>query len=61
MQAVLEAGVLSYFPWQFGVDYNAIGKGSSQELFDEMLRLEQHAPDHRLYLYRTIVSIPGSS
>ncbi|SPO07517.1 related to NmrA-like family protein [Cephalotrichum gorgonifer] len=36
-KAVLEAGVPRYFPWQFGVDYEAIGAGSSQPLFDEML------------------------
>lgn len=40
-QAVLEAGVPRYFPWQFGVDYDAIGKGSSQELFDEMLEVRR--------------------
>jgi saccharopine dehydrogenase-like NADP-dependent oxidoreductase len=36
-QAVLNAGVSRYFPWQFGVDYDAIGKGSAQDLFDEQL------------------------
>ncbi|NDL63779.1 aromatic alcohol reductase [Acerihabitans arboris] len=35
--AVLEAGVRRYFPWQFGVDYDLIGKGSGQDLFDEQL------------------------
>ncbi|WVW85947.1 hypothetical protein I302_107985 [Kwoniella bestiolae CBS 10118] len=35
--AVLEAGVPHYFPWQFGVDYDLIGRGSSQPLFDEQL------------------------
>ncbi|KAJ9134416.1 NAD(P)-binding protein [Pleurostoma richardsiae] len=40
-QAALEAGVPRYFPWQFGVDYDAIGKGSSQELFDEMLEVRR--------------------
>lgn len=38
-QAALQAGVKHYFPWQFGMDYEAIGKGSSQELFDEMLEV----------------------
>lgn len=38
-QAALEAGVKRYFPWQFGMDYDIIGKGSSQELFDEMLEV----------------------
>jgi len=36
-QAVLEAGVPRYFPWQFGVDYDAIGKGSAQDLFDDQI------------------------
>lgn len=38
-KAVLEAGVPRYFPWQYGVDYDAIGTGSSQPLFDEMLQV----------------------
>ncbi|MFM0076349.1 aromatic alcohol reductase [Paraburkholderia sediminicola] len=36
-RAVLEAGVKRYFPWQFGVDYDVIGRGSAQDLFDEQL------------------------
>jgi hypothetical protein len=35
--AVLAARVRRYFPWQFGVDYDAIGRGSPQDLFDEQL------------------------
>jgi hypothetical protein len=35
--AVLQAGVSRYVPWQFGVDYDAIGRGSPQTLFDEQL------------------------
>ncbi|KAL2104735.1 hypothetical protein VUR80DRAFT_9758 [Thermomyces stellatus] len=38
-RAVLDAGVPRYFPWQYGVDYDSIGAGSSQPLFDEMLRV----------------------
>lgn len=38
-KAILEAGVPRYFPWQYGVDYDAIGAGSSQPLFDEMLQV----------------------
>ncbi|PXW24747.1 aromatic alcohol reductase [Paraburkholderia caballeronis] len=47
-QAVLAAGVARYFPWQFGVDYDVIGRGSAQDLFDEqldvrdLLRAQQH-------------------
>ncbi|CAN8097593.1 unnamed protein product [Discula destructiva] len=37
--AALQAGVRRYFPWQFGVDYEAIGEGSAQDLFDEMLQV----------------------
>lgn len=29
--------VRRYFPWQFGVDYDAIGLASAQDLFDEQL------------------------
>jgi hypothetical protein len=36
-RAVLQAGVKRYFPWQFGVDYDEIGRGSAQDLFDEQL------------------------
>ncbi|MCC8395574.1 aromatic alcohol reductase [Paraburkholderia sp. MMS20-SJTR3] len=36
-QAALEAGIRRYFPWQFGVDYDVIGRGSAQDLFDEQL------------------------
>lgn len=40
-QAVLEAGVKRYFPWQFGMDYDIIGEGSSQNLFDEQLEVRK--------------------
>lgn len=33
--AVLKAGVRRYVPWQFGVDYDVVGRGSGQEVFDE--------------------------
>ena len=36
-RAVLDADVRRYFPWQFGVDYDVIGRGSAQDLFDEQL------------------------
>ncbi|KAL5350067.1 hypothetical protein ACLOAV_005104 [Pseudogymnoascus australis] len=36
-QAALEGGVKRYFPWQFGVDYDVLGRGSAQDLFDEQL------------------------
>ena len=35
--AVLAAKVPRYIPWQFGVDYDIIGRGSAQDLFDEQL------------------------
>ena len=34
-KAVLQAGVKRYVPWQFGVDYDVVGRGSGQEVFDE--------------------------
>ena len=36
-QAVLKAAVARYFPWQFGVDYDVVGKGSGQQVWDEQL------------------------
>ncbi|WP_213767547.1 aromatic alcohol reductase [Caballeronia sp. dw_19] len=36
-RAVLKAQVKRYFPWQFGVNYDVIGRGSPQDLFDEQL------------------------
>jgi hypothetical protein len=39
--AVLEAGVKRYFPWQFGVDFEMIGRGSAQDLFDEQLDVRE--------------------
>ena len=35
--AVLQAGVARYVPWQFGVDYDAVGRNSGQEVWDEQL------------------------
>ena len=36
-RAILDAGMPRYVPWQFGVDYDVIGRGSAQDLFDEQL------------------------
>lgn len=36
-RAALESGVGWYIPWQFGVDYDLIGRGSCQPGFDEQL------------------------
>lgn len=36
-EAALAARVPRYFPWQFGVDYDAIGRDSPQNLFNEQL------------------------
>ncbi|KAI1409528.1 NAD(P)-binding protein [Hypoxylon sp. FL1857] len=38
-QAVLEAGTPRYLPWQWGIDYDAVGAGSAQDLFDEQLQV----------------------
>jgi len=40
-RAVLQASVRRYVPWQFGVDYDVIGKGSAQDLFDEQLEVRE--------------------
>lgn len=39
--AALKSGVKRYFPWQFGVDFEAIGRGSPQDLFDAQLDVRQ--------------------
>ncbi|KAK1982912.1 isoflavone reductase [Colletotrichum cereale] len=36
-EAALLGKVRRFIPWQFGVDYDVIGRGSPQVLFDEML------------------------
>ena len=38
-EAVIQAGVPRYIPWQFGMDYDAIGPGNSEGLFDGMLQV----------------------
>ncbi|MET3515070.1 NAD(P)-dependent dehydrogenase (short-subunit alcohol dehydrogenase family) [Pseudacidovorax sp. 1753] len=47
-RAALQARIPRYFPWQFGVDFDVIGRGSPQDIFDaqldvrELLRSQQH-------------------
>ncbi|KAK5702711.1 hypothetical protein LTR97_003657 [Elasticomyces elasticus] len=36
-KAAIRAGVKRYFPWQFGLSYDTLGRGSSQNLFDAQL------------------------
>lgn len=40
-RAVLAAGVARYFPWQFGVDYDIVGRGSGQPVFDEQYEVRE--------------------
>jgi nucleoside-diphosphate-sugar epimerase len=40
-RAVLQAGVNRYFPWQFGVDYDIVGRGSGQPVFDEQYEVRE--------------------
>lgn len=35
--AALQAKLPRYFPWQFGVDFDVIGRGSPQDIFDSQL------------------------
>jgi hypothetical protein len=39
--AALKSGVKRYFPWQFGVDFEVIGRGSPQDLFDAQLEVRE--------------------
>ncbi|KAK5688399.1 hypothetical protein LTS10_000377 [Elasticomyces elasticus] len=36
-KAAIRAGVKRYFPWQFGLSYDTLGRGTSQNLFDAQL------------------------
>ena len=36
-RAALQSGIPRYFPWQFGVDFEAIGRGGPQDIFDAQL------------------------
>ncbi|WP_240372618.1 aromatic alcohol reductase [Brevibacterium zhoupengii] len=36
-RAALQAKLPRYFPWQFGVDFDVIGRGSPQDIFDSQL------------------------
>lgn len=40
-RAVLASGTKRYIPWQFGVDYDVIGRGSGYGLFDEQLDVRE--------------------
>lgn len=40
-RAVLASSAHRYLPWQFGVDYDVIGRGSSQDLFSEQLDVRE--------------------
>uniref|UniRef100_K3WEW4 NmrA-like domain-containing protein n=1 Tax=Globisporangium ultimum (strain ATCC 200006 / CBS 805.95 / DAOM BR144) TaxID=431595 RepID=K3WEW4_GLOUD len=40
-RAALAAGIQKFVPWQFGVDYDHIGYGSAQDLFDEQLHVRE--------------------
>lgn len=40
-RAALKAGIPRYFPWQFGVDFEIIGRGSPQDIFDSQLDVRE--------------------
>jgi hypothetical protein len=40
-RTVLAAAVKRYFPWQFGVDYDIVGRGSGQPVFDEQYEVRE--------------------
>lgn len=40
-RAAIAAGVSRYIPWQFGIDYDILGRDSSQDLFDEQLDVRE--------------------
>jgi hypothetical protein len=40
-RAALQSGIPRYFPWQFGVDFDVIGRGGPQDIFDAQLDVRQ--------------------
>lgn len=40
-RAALLARIPRYFPWQFGVDFDVIGRGSPQDIFDAQLDVRE--------------------
>ncbi|MES5100678.1 aromatic alcohol reductase [Agrobacterium sp. BA1120] len=40
-RAALQSGIPRYFPWQFGVDFEAIGRGGPQDIFDAQLDVRE--------------------
>lgn len=40
-KAALQANLKRYFPWQFGVDFDVIGRGSPQNLFDSQIDVRE--------------------
>lgn len=40
-RAALQARIPRYFPWQFGVDFDVIGRGSPQDIFDAQLDVRE--------------------
>lgn len=40
-RAALQSGVPRYLPWQFGVDFEAIGRGGPQDIFDAQLDVRE--------------------
>jgi len=45
-RAVLAANVPRYLPWQFGVDYDILGRTSAQDLFAEQLDVREMLRAH---------------
>ncbi|MDW7556290.1 aromatic alcohol reductase (plasmid) [Azospirillum brasilense] len=40
-KAALQAQIPRYFPWQFGVDFDVIGRGSPQDIFDAQIDVRE--------------------
>ncbi len=45
-RAALQARIPRYFPWQFGVDFDVIGRGSPQDIFDAQLDVRELLRSH---------------
>jgi len=40
-RAALQSGIPRYFPWQFGVDFDVIGRGGPQDIFDAQIDVRE--------------------
>lgn len=55
-KAVIASKARRYIPWQWGMDYDVVGQGSSQDLFDEQISVRNMLREHQSETEWVIVS-----